>query len=224
MQADQAAGLRRRSDQHPLRCIHCCFDSASSMIRLAKALNRHGRVSLLVDMCGRLVAHSPARSLFDWRQQVARGQLQLQSMPFGDIWHAPGVRADEPALRCAAQGYDFVLFDAAPGGTAFFLMPDATHAWIVEVQPTHESMLRGYTLLKTLSHAGGDFGVGLLGDAAACDQVMHACRHFLDPGFGQAIYSVAHEDDAFDKLAVRMAGEEASRNGSLQHRETLNGW
>jgi hypothetical protein len=224
MPADQAAGLRRRSALHLPRCIHCCFDSASSISRLAAALHRHGWASLLVDMHGRLDADSPTRSLFDWRQQIARGQLQLQAMPYGDVWHAPGVRADEPALRRAAHGYDLVLFDGAPGGTELFLMSDAAHALIVEVQPTHESMLRAYTLLKSLSHVGGAYGVGLLGDAAACDQVMSACGHFLDPGFGQAIFSVAHEDDAFARLAVRMAGEEASRNGSLQHRETLNGW
>lgn len=224
MQADQAAGLRRRRDQQPLRCIHCWFDSASSTTRLAKALNRRGQVSLLVDMGGRLVADSPARSLFDWRQQLDRGQLQLQAMPYGDVWHAPGVRADEPALRAAAQGYDLVLFDAVTGATEFFLMAAAAQAWIVEVQATHESMLRAYTLLKTLSHVGGAYGMGLLGDAAACDRVMNACGHFLEPGFGQTVFSVAREDDAFAELAVRMAGEEASRNGSLQHRETLNGW
>jgi hypothetical protein len=224
MQADQAAGLRRRSDLQQPRCIHCCFDSASSIARLAKALTRHGRMSLLVDLCGRLVADSRARSLFDWRQQIARGQLQLQSLAYGDLWHAPGARAAEPALRRAAQGYDVVLLDAAPGGTELFLMPNAAHALIVEVQPAHESMLHAYTLLKTLSHADGDIRAGLLGDAAACDQVMNACGQFLDPGFARAICNVAHEDDAFAELAVRMASEEASRNGSLQHRETLNGW
>jgi len=117
-----------------------------------------------------------------------------------------------------------VLFDVAPGGNELVLMPDAAHALTVEVQPTHASMLQAYRLLKSLSHAGGVFCVGLLGDVAACDKVMNACGHFLDPRFGRAIYNVAHEDDAFAELAVRMAGEEASRNGSLQHRETLNGW
>jgi hypothetical protein len=224
MPADQAAGLRRCSDRHLPRCIYCFFDSASSISRLANALHRNGRVSLLVDMRGRLVADSPTRNLFDWRQQIARGQLQLHPMTYGDAWHAPGVRTDEPMLRRAAKGYDLVLFDVAPGAVEFVLMPDAAHALIVEVQPTHASMLHAYTLLKTLSHAGSVFGVGLLGDAAACDRVMNACGHFLHPGFGQAIYSVVHEDDAFAELAVRMAGEEASRNGSLQHRETLNGW
>jgi len=224
MQADQAAGLRRRSDLQLPRCIHCFFDSAASITRLANALHRHGSVSLLVDSRGRLVADSPTRNLFDWRQQIVRGPLQLHPMPYGDAWHAPGVGADEPALRRVAQGYDLVLFDVAPGGNELVLMPDAAHALTVEVQPTHASMLQAYRLLKSLSHAGGVFCVGLLGDVAACDKVMNACGHFLDPRFGRAIYNVAHEDDAFAELAVRMAGEEASRNGSLQHRETLNGW
>jgi hypothetical protein len=106
MPADQAAGLRRRSDRQLPRCVHCFFDSAASISRLANALHRHGRISLLVDMHGRTVADSPTRNLFDWRQQIARGQLQLHPMPYGDAWHAPGVRADEPALRRAAHGYD----------------------------------------------------------------------------------------------------------------------
>jgi hypothetical protein len=224
MPADQAAGLRRRGVRQLPRSIHCFFDSAASISKLANALHRHGRISLLIDMRGRLVADSPTRNLFDWRQQIARGQLQLHPMAYGDAWHAPGVRADEPALRLAAQGYDLVLLDVAPGPNELVLMPDAAHALIVEVQPAPESMLRAYALLKTLSHARGVFGAVLLGDVAACDQVTNACSHFLDPGFARAICSVAHEDDAFDKLAVRMAGEEASRNGSLQHRETLNGW
>jgi hypothetical protein len=211
MPADQAAGLRRRSDQPRLHCIHCFFDSASSSTRLADALHLHGRVSLLVDMRGRLFADSPTRSLFDWRQQLARGQLQLHPMPYGDAWHAPGVRADEPTLRRAAQGYDHVLFDAEPVAAELLLMPDAVHALIVEVQPTHESMRRAYAILKTFSHTGHASGAGLVGDAAACDQVRNACGQFLDPGFARAIYSAAHEDDAFAALAVRMAGEEASR-------------
>jgi len=211
MPADQAAGLRRRSDRHPVRCMHCLFDSASSNVRLAVALHRHGWISLLVDMRGRIFADSPTRSLYDWRQQIARGPLQLQPMPYGDAWHAPGVRADEPALRLVAQAYDVVMFDAEPEGNELFLMPDAVHAVIMEVLPTHESMLRAYAHLKTLSHSGHAFGVSLLGNAAACTQVMAACGHFLDPGFGQAIYNAANEDDAFAALAVRMAGEEASR-------------
>lgn len=222
MAADQAAGLRRRSERHLPRCILCQFDSAASIIRLAHALHRHGWTALLVDMQGRLVADSPTRSLFDWRQQIARGPWHLHAMPCGDAWHAPGVRADEPALRRAAQDYDLVLLDAASNENELCLMPDAAHAMIMEVRPT--CALHAYALLKTLSHAGDVLGVGLLGDAAACDQVRNACGRFLDPAFARAIYCVAHEDDAFAELAVRMAGEEASRNGSLQHRETLNGW
>jgi hypothetical protein len=211
MPADQAAGLRRRSAQTPLYCIHCFFEHAASSSRLADALHLHGRVSLLVNMRDRPFADFMTRSLFDWRQQLARGQLHLRPMPYGDAWHAPGARADEPALRRAAQGYDLVLFDAEPGGTELFLMPDTAHAFMVEVQPTRESMLRAYALLKTLSHAGCASGVDLVGAAAACDRVRNACGHFLDPGFVGAIHSAAHEDHAFAALAVRMAGEEASR-------------
>jgi hypothetical protein len=50
--------------------------------------------------------------------------------------------------------------------------------------------------------------VALLGNAAACDQLLAACGRFLDPAFIRTVYSVAHEDDAFAALAVRMAHEE----------------
>ena len=223
MAADQAAGLRRRSELHPLRCIHCYSDSAASSAGLVHALHRLGQVSLLIDMHGRILTGSSARSLFDWRQQLARGRLHLQPTPYGDAWYAPGVSADEPDLRHAAQAYDFVLFDAAPDASSLFLMPDAAHYLIMEVQPTHASMQYAYARLKTLSHAGVAADVGLLGDAAACDRVRTACRHFVESGVDQAVYSAAREDDAFAALAVRMAAEEANRNGSLQHRETLNG-
>ena len=210
MPADQAAGLRRRSTQQPLRCIHCFFDSDESTIRLMQALHQRGWISLLVDTCGRIFRDSPTRSLFDWKQQIARGPLHTLSQTYGDGWYAPGVHADEPALRDAARGYDHVVFDAGPAGADLALMPGATHTVIIEVQPTHESMLRAYTLLKILSHTEGVFSVGLLGDTVACDHVQAACRHFLEQRFTQAIYNALHEDDAFAALAARMAHEEAS--------------
>ncbi len=164
------------------------------------------------------------RSLFDWRQQLARGHLQPQAMPHGDTWHAPGVRPDEPALRHAAEAYDFVLFDADDDAPDLCLMPGAAHALVMALQPTQASMQRAYGRMKTLAHAGVAADVGLLGDAASCDRVRMACSHFLQPGFVRAIFSAAGEVDAIAALASRMAAEEANRNGSLQHRETLNGW
>jgi hypothetical protein len=211
MPADQAAGLRRRSELQPLRCIHCYFEAVDSCARLAHALHQQGRVSLMVDTRGRSLADFSPRSLFDWRKQLARGELQLRGMPYGDAWHAPGVRADEPALRRAALGYDLVLFDAEPGAAELILMPDASHAVIVEVQPTGASMLRAFALVKTLSRAGHASGTALVGDAAACQRLVAACGRFLDRGYGETVYNAAQEHDAFAALAVRMAGEEASR-------------
>ena len=210
MPADQAAGLRRRRAQQPLRCIHCLFDSAESTVRLAQALHRLGHVSLLVDMRGRLFAGSPTRSLFDWKQQLERGQLHTQPMAYGDGWYAPGLRGDQLDLRGAAHGYDHVVFDAGPGGDSLLLMPDAAHTVIIEVHHTDESLMRAYTLLKTLLHAGYGSSIGLRGSPAACDHVRAACRHFLGQPFAQGIFSAAHEDDAFAALAIRMADEETS--------------
>src|SRR5512139_98195 len=208
MPADQAEGLRRRSARQPLRCIHCFFAAAASTVRLAQALHQRGWTSLLVDTRGRVWAGSPARSLFDWRQQIARGQLHTLPMPYGDGWHAPGMRADEPALTTVAQGYDCLLLDAGPDAPDWTPLPGAAQTLILEVNATHASMLHGYALLKTLSSLGGHASAGLLGDPGACARLQAACDQFLDPSFCRSLYSVAGEDDAFAALAVRMTSEE----------------
>lgn len=211
MPADQAAGLRRRNAGQPVRCIHCFFDAPASSMRLAHALHQLGQVSLLVDMHGRLFADSSTRSLFDWKQQLERGQLNVLPQACGDGWVAPGVRADTPNLPRAVQGYDSVVFDAGPIGNELALLPGPLNNVIIEVHPTGDSMQRAYSMLKTLCQAGNSLSVGLLGDAATCDHVRTACCHFLEQPFTQAIYSVAHEDDVFAALAVRMADEETHR-------------
>lgn len=207
MPADQAAGLRRRSARQPVRCLHCFFDAALSSTRLAQALHQMGRVSLLIDMRGRVFADAPTRSLFDSRQQLERGALCILPQAYGDGWYAPGIRADEANLRTAGQGYDCVVFDAGPVQAGLALWPDAFNGVIVEVQSSHESMLRAYTLLKTLCHADVPASFVLLGDPAACDHVRAACSHFLGQSFTQGIHSVACEEDAFAALAIRMVGE-----------------
>jgi hypothetical protein len=214
MAADQAAGLRRRNARQPARCIHVFSDSADATIRLAQALTRRGRAALVVDACGRLFADSPTRSLFDWKQQLARGQLQTLPLACGEGWYAPGVRTDEPALRGALQAYDDALFDGLASSSGVAWMPDAARAAIVEIGPAHDALLRAYGVLKTLARMEHDFPVCLLGDAAACERVRAACEQFLPQGFSRTIYSTAHEDDAFAALAVRMVqrGDEPARS------------
>jgi len=146
--ADQAAGLRRRRAQQPPCCIHAFFDSAESTRRLAQALHQRGLTSLLADARGRVFADSPTRSLFDWRQQIARGQLHTLPQSYGDGWHAPGVRADEPALITFAQDYDCLLFDASLNAPDWTPLPGAAQILIIEANATHASVLQGYALLK----------------------------------------------------------------------------
>ncbi|MDT3706578.1 MAG: hypothetical protein ROZ09_07090 [Thiobacillus sp.] len=219
MPADQAEGLRRRGARQPLRCIHCFFDAAESTVRFAHALHQCGWTSLLIDTRGRVWADSPARSLFDWRQQIARGQSHTLPMPYGDGWHAPGMRADEPALTAAAQRYDCLLLDAGPNAPDWTPQPDAAQTLILEVNPTHASMLHGYALLKTLFSLGGHASAGLLGDPGACARLQAACDRFLDRSSCRNLYSVAGEDDAFAALAVRMTSEET---GSTARYKTGN--
>jgi len=210
MPADQAAGLRRRSTRQPVPCIHCISESADPGIHLAQALHKIGRESLLVDMQGRLFADSSTRSLFDWKRQLERGQLQTLPQTFGKGWYAPGMRADEPALSGMASEYDHVIFDSGWGNNDLALLPGATHSVVLEVRRTDDSMLHAYALLKTLACMGCAVNVGLLGDRFACDHVRAAACRFLEQRFAHAIFSVANEDDAFAALAVRMANEETS--------------
>ena len=212
MAADQAHGLRRRARLQPLRAIHCFFDAADSTVRLARALHRRGWTSLLVDTRARASADSPARSLFDWRQQIARGQLHTLPMAYGSRWHAPGLRGDEPALAGLAQGHDCLLLDEGHA-PAWAPPPGAAHTLVIEATATQASLLHGYALLKTLSALGGAASVGLLGDAGACDRLQAACAQFLDPAFCRAVYSVADEVDAFAALAARMTSEENGPDG-----------
>ncbi|MDP1644902.1 MAG: hypothetical protein Q8K35_02135 [Thiobacillus sp.] len=222
MPADQAAGLRRRSARQPPRCVHCFFDAAESTIRLAQVLHQRGWTSLLIDACGRVFADSSTRSLFDWKQQLERGQLHTLPMPYGDGWYAPGIQGDEPALMAIARGYDCIVFDARLNAPDWTPLPCTAQFIILEVNAMHASTLHGYALLKTLSHSGAAFSVGLLGDAAACDQLLAACKQFLDPTFTQAVYSVAHEDDAFAALAVRMTYEETGLMARYKTESTGN--
>src|SRR5512139_3241019 len=206
--ADQAAGLRRRCARQPVRCIQCFFDSAESTAKLASELHQRGWALLLVDTRGGAFADFHAQSLFDWRQQIARGQLHTLPMGYGEGWYAPGIQGDEPALMTIAQRYDGILFNVGPKVYDCTPMPGADHTFIIEVSATHESMLHGYALLKTLFHLESRVSVGLLGDAVACDRLQQACKQFLDPSFSDAIYRVEQGVDAFAMLAVRMTGEE----------------
>jgi len=220
---DQAAGLRRRSASQPLRCIHGIFHSPDSTLRLAQALHRHGWTSLLVDISGRVFADSPSRSLFDWRQQLARQQLHTQAMSYGDGWHAPGLKADEPALRTIALRYDCLLFDVSPEAPDCLPLPDSMQTLVLEVSATHASMLQAYALLKTLAHRECPISISLLGDAAACEHLQAACQAFLGAAFSRTVHSVAHADDAFAALAVRMSGEETGL-AARSKRECTGTW
>lgn len=210
MQADQAAGLRRRRTEQPLHCIYCFLDSADHTLQLMQTLHQRGETALLVDTRGRLFGHYSTRSLFDWKQQLERGQLQTLPLAQGRGWYAPGVSATEPALRKAAQAYDHVVFDLERAGDELALMPDAVQTVLMEIHATEESKQRTYRLIKTLAHSRTGFSVGLMGDPAACEQIRMAARHFLEPSLVQAIYNLAQEGDAFAALAVRMCAEEAS--------------
>lgn len=209
MPADQAAGLRRRRGRQPLPCIRCFFDTADFVHRLARTLHRHGWTPLLADTSGRLFADASLRSLFDWRQQLARGQLHTLPLSYADGWYAPGLRADAAVQTQALQAWNCLVLDANPYEDDLQPIAGTSQTVLIEVGASHAAMARAFAILKTLAHRSGPCGHAvLLGDAAACVRVQAACVRFLGSGFQPAICSLAEADDAFDALAVRMADEE----------------
>lgn len=211
--ADQAAGLRRnasaagRQTRRSPRCITSLSAAAGSSLRLADALRRLGQSVLLADASGRLFAGASPRSLFDWKHQLERRQLQTLPQRFGDGWYAPGVSADDPALPVVASDYDQVILDRGWDGD-LAVPRGAVHAVVIAIDRSGESMQRAYAVLKTLACFRHTVSVSLLGEPAACDHVLAAASRFLDPRFAQSIFNAADEDDAFAALAVRIASEE----------------
>lgn len=177
-------------------------------MRLARALHHIGRTLLLIDTQGRLFASSSPRSLFDWKHQLERRQLQTLPQAYCEGWYAPGMRADEPALPALVSSYDDVVFDLEWECADLALPPGAAHTVVMEIRRTDESMRKAYAVLKTLARSGVACRTGLLGDRHACDHVLAAGRHFLGQAVAHAIFNVANENDAFAALAVRMADEE----------------
>ena len=209
---DQAAGLRRRSARAQIACIYCFFYTAEWTVSLTRNLHNAGQTPLLIDRLGRLFGAAQTRSLFDWKQQLGRGELHTLPLRHGQGWYAPGVRANDPALREMARAYDSLVFDEDPSGADLILMPDAHRIFLVEVRASNPSMLRAFTLLKSLSHHAGGYGkLVLLGDLDACGQVLSAANRFLPFDFAQTLSCAAHIDAVFSVLAIRMPSEETSR-------------
>lgn len=170
-------------------------------------MHRIGQSVLLADASGRLFAGASPRSLFDWKHQLERRQLQTLPQRFGDGWYAPGVNVDDPVLPVVASDYDQVILDRGWDGD-LAVLPGVVHVVVIAIERSGESMQRAYAVLKTLACSPHAVSVSLLGEPAACDHVLAAASRFLDPRFAQSIFNAEEEDDAFAALAVRIAGEE----------------
>ena len=203
MAADQAAGLRRRRAARVAHRVQLVSASPSIAHRLLDALGRQGYSTLLVDVQGRQFAGA-ARSLFDWRQQLARRQPHLLPLDGGDGWYAPGLAADADLSVLAAR-YDCLVFDCDPAVPTASL-PPAPQTLLLEVLPA--GLQSAYAWLKTCAHHRWDAEMALFGEAAAGMHLRAACRQFLGEAFAQKLGNPLREADAFAALAVRMAGEE----------------
>lgn len=208
MAADQAAGLRRRRAAGPPRCIHLVSASSEPAQRLLRVLGAHGLETLLIDTQGRLFAAAP-RSLFDWRQQLARQQLHTLPMAGGRGWHAPGLSWEAPGFDALATRYDCLVLDQDVTAPTMPGLPQRGQVVMLEVASA--SLRHAYAWLKTLSHAGAAPEIVLFGEAATGARLLATSRNFLDAAFVQKIGDALPENDAFAALAVRIAGEETGR-------------
>lgn len=207
MRPDQAAGLRRRQGSAP-RCIHCFSSSGATGVRLAVALHRCGWNVLRVDTVARASNRMPARSLFDWRRQLARRQVSLLPMAHGDAWHAPGMQADVPEFATLAPHYDALLLEVDSCCDAWRAMPGADNRIVIELAADTLALRQAYALVKTLCSEQAGCEVSLVGDALACRRLQDAAERFLGASCAQTLSCFAHEIEPFAALAIRMAGEE----------------
>jgi hypothetical protein len=211
MLPDQAAGLRRRAGG-TLHALHG-FSSVPAMgERLVAALQRHGWRVLRIETGERPSRQTPARSLFDGPQQLARRQLNVLALEHGDVWLAPGLRADAAGLAAVAARYDAVLLHADFTCEAWTPMPGAENHVIVDVPMETQALQHAFRLLKTLSRCRSGSTVSLIGDALACARLQDASRRFLDTVFVRTLSCFSEEVEPISALAARMAGEEKGRS------------
>jgi len=206
--ADQAAGLRRlRQAQTPI-CITTFLDRAAATQGLMRALSGLGKRVLLVDTDGRHLAAARTQSLFDWRQQLQRRQLQGLPLPHGEGLFAPGAEGGDANILEAAHAYDCVLFDAGVLASSLAFATGRTQTLLLQVDDTADSLELSYSLLKTLHASDNASSVLLTGAASACVRLTQAARHFLDEPMARRIWFAADEDEHFTALAARIAAEE----------------
>lgn len=179
---------------------------------LGAALHRCGWRVLRVATGARQSAQTAAHSLFDGPQQLARGQLNVLAMAHGDVWLAPGLRADAAGLVTVAARYDVVLLDADFTCDAWTPMPGAENHVIVDAPTEVRALQRAFRLLKTVAHCQPGCGVSLIGDALACGRLQEASSRFLDMSFARKVLCFTEEIEPFVALAARMAGEEKGRS------------
>lgn len=180
--------------------------------RLAAAFHRCGWRVLRVDTIDRLLAQVPARSLFDWRQQLARGRFNVLSVAHGDVWPAPGLKVDAPGFATVAARYDVVVLDTDFARDTWVPMPGADNCVVIDVPVDAQALRQAFRLIKTLCHRQPDCAVSLIGDPLACRRLQEAATRFLDATFARTLFCPGEEVEPFAALAARMAGEEKGRS------------
>jgi hypothetical protein len=203
MPADQAAGLRRKTGS-ALRILHCISESADFVLQAAQAMTRQGLTPLVIDTRDRLFGADAAQTLFDWRQQLDRGQILALPLAAAQAWHAPGLYASAPGLAGATRHYDVLLLDCTLADVAS-RVAGADEWACVSVGP--DTLQAVYALIKTRAHSGG-LSMFLTGEAAACERIRQACLRFLGATVSAGLSCHHDELAAITALAVRMAHEE----------------
>lgn len=184
----------------------------ATAVRLGAALYQRGWHVLRVEAASLRATPTPARSLFDWRQQLARGRLDTMATAHGDLWRAPGLDAGAPGFGAVAGRYDVVLLDTDLACDGWTPMPGADNRMIIDVPGESEVVQQVFSLLKTVSRCAPACEVSLVGDGRAGRRLLEAARRFLDIAFARRLACLAEEVEPFATLAARMAHEEKGRS------------
>ena len=209
MQADQAAGLRRNQARRRTQVVTVFSAQSGWAFRLAQALHTHGARVLLVDTTGRQATASNTQFIFNWQAQVARQYLQPVPLSGIDTLHAPGALPGSAAIVQASGRWDSVLFDGGQiPSTALTLDASVAQTVVLEVGVAPEMLCHSYALVKTLYLNPIASRVMLCGEAALCERLVAATRHFLSARLDW-LETVTLEPDAhLTALAAKISAAE----------------
>ena len=204
MQADQAAGLRRKQIRHGRHVITLINTPADFAPRLAHALMARDQKVLLIDSLGQHARSTRTQFIFGWQQQLAQHRLQTLWANGVEVMHAPGAQAGEAMIVRASTSFHALLFDGYTLSSEIPLASGTRQTLIVVLDAHPDALTLAYALIKTLHQHQLDWPVILIGDAAASERIKAAVANFLPAQLGRIEYMNLDADAHLHALAAKI--------------------